>query len=135
MTMFGQAADAGAAAARAAHNAAPQCSFYVRTQVTADPPTYRYDALYVRGGEYGQSGYLVTPYPPAVGDTISLTDEVGDRSGSYRVVDRSWIHSGYGSANWPLGAKWPQVGPILTVIVVPFVGPFRDEADLPDEEN
>lgn len=137
MTTFGQfpqAADAGAAAAQAGQNAAPQCSFYVRAQVTADPPTYRYDSLCVRGDGYGQSGYLVTPYPPSVGDTIYLSEHAEDgRHGVFRVIERSWHHSGHGSTNWPHGSKWPQVGPILTIIVEEAEGPFQNEAETPTE--
>jgi hypothetical protein len=117
----------------ATRNAAPQCSFHVRTPAGTEPPTYHYDTVYVRGKGHGQTGTLVTPYPPAIGDLIFLHDEMGAHTGTHRVVDRAWSHSTYGSANWPVGTKWPSVGPILNIIVVPEPGPFRDEADRAEE--
>jgi hypothetical protein len=114
-------------------NAAPQCRFYVRTPATEDPPTYDYQAVYLRGSGYGQSGTLVTPHPPAVGDQIYLTDESGPHTGEHRVIARSWSHPQYGSAAWPAGTKWPKDGPLLTVIVEPAPGLFHDEAESADE--
>jgi hypothetical protein len=115
--------------------AAPQCSFYVRVPVTTDPATYRYNHVYVRGGPHGAGGILVTPHPPAVGDIIWLHDESGDHTGCHRVIERCWQHPAYGSAHWPHQSRRTTVGPILTIIVSPAVGPFRDEAEEVDNEE
>lgn len=115
--------------------AAPQCAFYVRTQVTDDPPTYRYDMVNVRGDKWGDSGRLVTPHPPMVGDQIWLNDSNNTLTGQYKVIERDWAHAAYGSGNWPLGSPHPKVGPSLHIIVVPGEGLFRDEAPVPDEEQ
>lgn len=113
---------------------APQCSFYVRKQVTDGPPAYRYDHVYLRGGKFGQGGRLDTPHPPAVGDLIFLHDEGGPHTGNHRVVERAWGHASYGSKIWPHGTPRPTAGPLLDIIVVPDAGPFRNEAAEPDEE-
>lgn len=106
---------------------APQCTFYIRKQVTSDPATYDYAQVYLRGGPLGGGGSLDTPHPPMAGDLIWLQP---DRSpgGCYRVIERAWQHAAYGSANWPFGVRRTAVGPILTIVVEPDDGPFRDEA-------
>ncbi|MFH8483167.1 hypothetical protein [Streptomyces sp. NPDC018055] len=109
--------------------AAPRCTFYVRTSVTEDPPTYNYDQAYL------PNGYAHLVYPPAVGDLVYLRD-TRDRkeadgpfhTGAHRVIERAWTHPAYGSADWPWGEPHPQVGPILDLIVVKDEGPFRNEA-------
>jgi hypothetical protein len=128
-------APARTAAENTAWTAAPQCQFYVRTPVTEEPPTYRYDAVYLRGGAHGRSGSLVTPHPPAVGDLIYLTDDTGPHTAQHRVIERAWTHPQYGSAVWRHGTQWPKEGPLLTIIVVPESGPFRDEAPGDEAED
>jgi len=91
----------------------PMCSFYVRTLVS-DTPTYRYERL----DNVGKDRYLNTPHPPLIGDLIHLG------GGTYRVVDRAWGHSTYGSFNWPLGAKESTVGPLLDFSVESADGLF-----------
>lgn len=105
---------------------APRCSFYVRTEVTTQPPTYQYDSVPV-GKTHG--GALTLAVPPAVGDLVWLADEFGKHTGTHRVIERSWTYSMRGSNDWPWDAPHPNVGPLLTLIVVPDVGPFRNEAN------
>lgn len=94
---------------------------------------YSYDRLYLRGYG-GAAGGLVTPYVPVVGDLIHLNDE--ERGpGTYRVVERAWGHSAYGSADWPLAQIRPNSGPIVDLIVEPAAGPFIDEVYTPEEED
>lgn len=110
-------------------DAVPVCSFYVRTQVTTEPPTYKYDHVSIRKAPNG-AGSLDLPIPPAVGDLVQLADEFDRHTGTHRVVERSWSYSELGSTAWPWGDPYPKVGPLLTLIVVPDTGPFRNEADL-----
>lgn len=113
---------------------APQCSFYVRTQVTNEP-TYRYDHIEISSPE--SDGKLRTPWPPSVGDTIQLYDSLRRIGGVYRVIERSWLHSSYGSANWPYvrTQAGPAVGPLLDIVVEPSTGLFVNEAELEADET
>ena len=112
--------------------AATSCSFYVRVQVT-DVPTYRYDPVWVNGGQYGQGPQLDMPHPPAIGDLIYLVDGHNQHTGVHRVVERSWGYASYGSRAWWHGRPRPDSAPSLDIIVVPDEGPFRD--DDPGEED
>jgi hypothetical protein len=135
MTIFTSGPDAQTATDAAVWQAAPQCSFYVRTQVTNDPATYRYDPVYLPGGPYGQGVRLVTPHPPAVGDLIWLNNKTSDHTSFHRVIERAWYHSPYGSANWPVQNKWTTVGPNLDIILTPDDGPIRNEAPEAEDEG
>ncbi|MEU3399455.1 hypothetical protein [Streptomyces filamentosus] len=114
-------------------DAAPRCSFHVRTEVHADPPAYRYSQVHVPSGA-GDIGVLRMPTPPVVGDLIWLVDESGEHTGTHRILERSWMPSLPGSADWPTGSAHPRVGPVLVLIIEPARGPFRDEVDLEKEE-
>jgi hypothetical protein len=111
---------------------AARCSFYVRIQVT-DEPTFRYAP--VRLDSPMGHGYLVTVHPPMVGDLISLYDHQAHAGGAYRVIDRSWTHSSYGSANWPHVEDRPRVGPMLDVIVEAAEGPFVAQVASSEDEE
>jgi hypothetical protein len=106
-----------------------RCNFYRR--VPADVGLWRYDHINL-SGPHGDT-FLHTLHPPLVGDFISLWDFTTKTSGVYRIVERSWQHSSWGSANWPYGATRPHVGPILDIIVETAKGVFRDEAPSEDE--
>lgn len=109
--------------------AAPRCQFYERVQVEGG---YRYDRIGIKGPD--GFGRFVTPYPPAAGDLISLLGRWNageERGGTFRVVERLWLHTGYGAAAWPHGSAASQEGPLLDVIVEAAEGPFVDE--VPDE--
>lgn len=109
-----------------------RCTFYVRTQVS-DAPTYRYDHLEVPDPEGG--GCLHTPYPPLDGDLIHLFDQTAQIGGTYRVVERAWGHPVWSSLDWPYGARYPDVGPTLDIIVESTAGPFRNEAPIAEEAS
>lgn len=108
-----------------------QCCFYVRTPA-AEPGTYYYDTRMVRNGSH--DGMLNTAYPPHVGDLIHL-DFIASTGGTFRVLQRAWRHSSYGSANWPVGNAEPAVGPFLDVIVEAADGPFDGEVSRTEEEG
>ncbi|WP_435244935.1 hypothetical protein [Streptomyces tendae] len=78
---------------------------------------------------------MYTPYPPAVGDLIYLWDTGKREGGTYEVLARQWLHSSYGSTDWPAGEQRPLEGPLLDVVVQPAVGVFRDEAPVSDGED
>ncbi|MER6832680.1 hypothetical protein ABT320_01600 [Streptomyces cellulosae] len=101
---------------------APRCQFYERVKVKGG---FRYDLINVSG----PNGFdrFVTPHPPAVGDLISLWDAHRERGGVYRVVDRAWHHSSYGSTDWPYGSQAPKRGPLLDIVVEAAGGLFVDE--------
>jgi len=101
---------------------APRCQFYERVKVEGG---YRYDRININGPS--GFGRFVTPHPPAVGDLIGLWDAYEKRGGTFRVVDRMWLHSGYGSTDWPHGSPVSQEGPLLDLVVEAAEGPFVDE--------
>ncbi|MEU3656508.1 hypothetical protein AB0E67_27605 [Streptomyces sp. NPDC032161] len=111
---------------------APRCSFYVRTEVTTQPPTFKYDLVPVRRAP---GGTLSLPTPPSVGDLVWLDDELDQHTGTHRIVERSWGYSVRGSQDWPWDAPHPRFGPLLTLIVVPDTGPFRNEAKTDEEDS
>ncbi|MBD3004815.1 hypothetical protein [Streptomyces sp. 5-10] len=103
------------------------CSFYVRTP--SEDGKYHYDRLSVKG-RHGD-GNLHTFHPPHTGESISLRDEFGNfNTTGFRVIHRDWLHSSYGSVNWPYMYEGPKEGPRLNVIVEPFEGPFENESEL-----
>ncbi|WP_318205361.1 hypothetical protein [Streptomyces sp. SCL15-4] len=110
--------------------AAPRCQFYERVKVEGG---YRYDRINING----PSGFerFVTPYPPATGDLISLWDAYEKRGGTFRVIERMWLHSGYGSTDWPPGSLVSKKGPLLDIIVEAAEGPFVDEMPRADDEE
>lgn len=102
------------------------CTFHER--VPAGGSTFHYRRVWLsnRDGD----GVLRTPFPPAVGDTIFLYDRGGTETGPrgcFRVVERDWGHTSYGSTYWPVLDKHPAQGPRLTLIVVAAEGPFRNQ--------
>lgn len=109
-----------------------RCRFYVRTVVSEDPLAYRYDAIRLRG--WNDDGCLHTQHPPMIGDQIYLIDDATKAGGEYRVMERSWTPSNYGSADWPSGKPAPKVGPLLHLIVERTEGLFRHETPEGDEE-
>jgi hypothetical protein len=108
-----------------------RCNFYRRTPVTDG--RYRYD--FIQHGDHAGDGFLRTPHPPLVGDLINLYDPQAKTAGTYRVIERSWTHSAWGSPNGPYGEPRPHVGPILDVVVETAEGVFRDEAPLEEEDG
>ena len=119
----------------AIYDAAPSCMFYVKSQVTEKPATYRYEPLDVRGGPFGASSGLVTPHPPNVGDLVHLNEVEERRGGTYRVIDVARAYPTYRSQVWRIDNRWPHHGPMISIILVPAVGPFCDEADDVDDET
>jgi hypothetical protein len=109
-----------------------RCSFYARTP--ADGGGWYYDRIDISG--YQGKGYVVTNWPPAVGDSLFLDDQSNrERSGNYRVVERSWMHSSWGSPDWPYNETGPRVGPMLDCIVELYDGPFVDEVTRTEDES
>lgn len=107
-----------------------RCSFYERVSVAGGG--WHYDRIALRGPNGGD--YLVTPWPPVVGDCLFLSDD--QRSGLFQVIERQWMHPSWGSTNWPYDKPEPLVGPMLDCIVEPHDGLFVDEVVRPeDEEN
>lgn len=107
------------------------CSFSIRTP--AGDGQFHYERINL--GSWHGDGKLHTPYPPQVGDLIHLWDTIKRKGGTYEVVARQWLHSSYGSTNWPVLEQQPTVGPLLDFIVQPAEGVFRDEAPQPDDED
>jgi hypothetical protein len=99
------------------------CDFQVRTP--AGDGKFYFDDIAVKG-QYGEH-WLYTPHPPLVGDLIWLANEGKDHGRNYRVIDRQWSHSQYGSVNWPLTESRPQAAPMLTVLVEPAEGMFVNQ--------
>lgn len=111
---------------------ATKCYFYLRA-TTADG-SYTYDAVNTDSCSYGGRGFE-TLHPPAVGDLLSFYDKRTETSVGLRVIERSWSHTGYGSANWPVIEPHPISGPLLTLICEADQGPFRDEASTAEGED
>ncbi|MFE2164903.1 hypothetical protein ACFXB3_07485 [Streptomyces sp. NPDC059447] len=106
----------------------PRVSFYERTAIQGG---YRYRKISINN-RHGDT-HLHTLHPPVVGDLIQLWDATERRGGMYQVVARQWLHSSYGSMDWPHGESSPNVGPLLDIVVEAAEGAFRDEA--PSEEE
>jgi hypothetical protein len=105
----------------------PRTSFHERIPVEGG---YRYRKISINNRQGDTC--LHTPHPPAVGDLIQLWDATERRGGMYQVVARQWLHSSYGSMDWPTGQSDSSVGPLLDIVVEAAEGVFRDEA--PSEE-
>lgn len=105
-------------------NPTVRCHFQVRARAGDGQFHYEAISLYNPRGD----GYLHTPHPPAVGDHIHLWDVATKRGGNHRVIARAWLHSSYGSTNWPHGRDAPIVGPILDLIVEAADGPLSSES-------
>jgi hypothetical protein len=108
-----------------------RCQFYVRSTVSTDPLAYRFEALSMESRS-GRDA-LPTHYPPVVGDLIALTGQLyGDddqptaANGVFRVVERQWLPSNYGSRDWPSGEAQAIVGPMLFLAVEAAEGMFEE---------
>lgn len=109
--------------------AAPRCQFYERVPTVGG---FHYDMISINGpGGYGR---FVTPYPPAKGDLIILWDAHREHGGVFRVIERAWHHSSYGSTDWPYAERTSKQGPMLDIFVERADGPFVDEVARPEEE-
>jgi hypothetical protein len=107
------------------------CHFYVRVPVG---DLFRYDSVGV-ASHRGDSA-LRTDHPPAVGDLVHLYDSAeGGHRGTFRVMARAWLHSSWGSTNWPYGEEKPRTPPMLDLVVVPTEGLFVSEAPGWPEED
>ena len=107
------------------------CSFYIRTPT--DNGQFHYEPINV-GSPHGD-GKLHTPYPPHVGDLIHPWDPFKKAGGTFEVLARQWLHSSYGSTNWPPLEPQPIVGPLLELIVETAEGVFRDQTPQPNDED
>lgn len=107
------------------------CSFYIRTP--AGDGQFHYEHVNISSPHY--DGKMHTPYPPQAGDLIHLWDTIKKQGGTYEVIARQWLHSSYGSTNWPPLEQQPTVGPLLDVIVELAEGVFRNEAPRPDGDD
>ena len=63
-------------------------------------------------------GSMRTSNPPEIGDCISLYDSFTKRGGVFKVIARQWMHSSYGSANWPVTETESKMPPSLSIVVV-----------------
>lgn len=105
----------------------PRCSFYVRYP---EDEGWRYEAVFMST----PTNYLVTDHPPSVGDHIHLRGQTEETKGQFVVVARSWLHSAWGSTNWPYGEDESTVGPMLDIIVEPSKGVFVNEVIRDEDE-
>lgn len=112
----------------------PRVRFAVR--YPAGDGRWRYEPVDIANPD--GAGFSALEYPPAPGDLISLWDRSLHARGLpqpeggpvFRVLDRWWSHSSWGSADWPYGEQVPRSGPLLDVIVEPADGLYRDEAPM-----
>jgi hypothetical protein len=118
---------------------APRCTF--RLRVPVDGGLFRYDDLWPTSGRLNDGEW---PFlnPPDIGDTVGLwkpdwrvEPKPPHPHGVYRVIERDWSYASYGSGAWPYGEPAPKVGPMLTLIVEPAEGPYRNEAPADEEET
>ena len=86
-----------------------------------------------------ESPYMLTHYPPAVGDVIWLSghDQEGERiHGFYTVLSRTVTHAAWGSTHWPRSHHTPAEGPLFHITVEPTRDDFPAEAaNVPDEST
>lgn len=112
----------------------PHVSFSVRTPA-GDGKWHFEGLMFAVWGTVGSR--IPMEYPPSVGDQIILDpypSSAGDQV-CFRVVDRQWMHSSYGSGGWRYGEPMPHEGPWLDCIIEAAPGLYQDEAPLPPEEE
>jgi hypothetical protein len=115
----------------------PQVAFKVR--YPAGDGLYRFEWVDIHTP--GGAGHHPMEHPPLIGDLVILpTRRPGgepplEGGPVFRVIDRMWGHSEYGSAHWPYGANSPVAGPLLEIIVEPARGLYADQAPLPPEDE
>ncbi|WP_262059698.1 hypothetical protein [Streptomyces sp. STR69] len=107
------------------------CSFYIRTP--AENGQFYYDRVNI--GSPHADGKLHTSDVPQIGDLLHLWDTLKKQGGKYEVVARQWLHSSYGSTNWPVLEPQPTVGTLLELVVVPAEDIFRNQVLRPEEED
>jgi hypothetical protein len=107
-----------------------RCKFYVRSPADGGGG-WHYDPVHLDNPDH--DGGLWTDQPPAVGDLIHLWDPLRKHGGLHRVLARSWMHSSFGSFNWPYTERRPKVGPALDLIVEPTEGLFVAEVMRPED--
>jgi len=108
------------------------CAFYFKTLVS-DKPTWRYTKIHINGPR--GDGRLRTRTPPAIDDRIHLWDDTTKSGGMFAVRERAWLHSSFGSSNWPMTEPQSRMPPSLDVIVVKTNGLFVSEAIEPEHED
>jgi hypothetical protein len=105
----------------------PEVKFAIR--YPAGQGAWRYEPVDIPhpGGVFMPLEYL-----PSAGDLVTLWDRSGTLSGGphFKVVQRSWTWSGYGSVDWPYGKAAAESGPLVDIIVEPATGPYSDEAPI-----
>jgi hypothetical protein len=113
----------------------PHVKFVIR--YPAGDGKWRYETVWVSSPS--GSAFIPMEHPPLMGDLITLWDSDRHRRGlpphdggpAFRVVDRMWSHSSWGSADWPFGESEPRSGPLLDIIVEPARGgAYRDETPI-----
>jgi len=112
------------------------CDFYLRTPA-GDDPAGPFHYRHIWPESYGGDGTLDLPSPPAVGDTIWLSETrpAGAR-GLFVVVGRDWRAPHYGSPAWPYGTPRPERGARLQLMVEQAPpGPFVNEAPDPRTDD
>lgn len=106
-----------------------ECRFVERSVALGG---FYYDQIYVKGPD--GAGRLRVSHPPQTGDLVFLADALNDsRTGTYRVVARSWMHSTFGSFNWPYGKNRQQVPPEIELLVEKAEGWYADEIVRPED--
>lgn len=106
------------------------CTFYKRVPTEGG---FFYDQIHISSGR-GDT-HLLTAHPPIPGDLISLTDQITKEYGLYRVLFRDWLHSSWGSMNFPYDAFRPNNPPYLQIIVEEATGLFIDQVLRPEDED
>jgi hypothetical protein len=111
-----------------------RCSFHLRTPSETHPGLFNYDQIAINSRNH--DGKLHTDHPPLIGDSIYLHDLSGRiQGGLFKVIDRNWLHSSYGSVDWPITQPQPSSGPLLEILVERSEGFFQDEAPTDEDEE
>ena len=91
---------------------------------------WRYVSVMIPSYE-GSGSYAPLEQLPAVGDLVYLYDmDTNGPRGIFRVLDRAFMWSSYGSVDWPHGEPRPRSGPLVDIIVEPSEGAYRDETPI-----
>jgi len=98
------------------------CKFIVQV---ANGRKFTYEPIDIKGPLH--NGALRTATPPLVGDFIGLTDRNKKHSGVFKVLARQWMHSSYGSYNWPMTEVESNMPPVLEIVVQKAVGHITDD--------
>ena len=109
-----------------------EISWYVRRP--APEGGWYYDNLEVASPLHCSS--TPTRHAPTVGDIVTIGGHdpgTGLKSGTFRVLQRTWLYATYRCPNWPIMQYEPNRGPMMQILLEEATGLFIDERTRPED--